>query len=125
MFDLGLCEGTLDRIRELCAIGLAPVDEMVKDAIVRQPLVHFDETGVRIAAKLNWLHSAGTRSLTHYAIHPKRGREAQDAYRDEMSNPTDISILGSWRVMQRTNGRPHLVQLAWRLGGAIRKDPSP
>lgn len=79
VFGLGLCEGTLDRIRQQCATGLAPVEELIKDAIIRQPLVHFDETGVRIAAKLNWLHSAGTRFLTHYAIHPKRGREAQDA----------------------------------------------
>lgn len=78
VFGLGLTEGTLDTIRQQCAKGLEPVEQRIKEAIIQQPVVHFDETGARVKGVLHWLHGAGTAMLTHYSIHPKRGREALD-----------------------------------------------
>jgi len=71
--------GTLTRWVRQSAETLRPVEEQIKSALQRAPVLHSDETGVRRAGKLAWAHVASTARLTHYAIHAKRGREATDA----------------------------------------------
>src|SRR5262249_41572710 len=58
---------------------LAPVDEQIKGALRGMPVLHSDETGVRRAGRLAWVHVASTARLTHYAVHAKRGAEATAA----------------------------------------------
>ena len=43
-------------------------------------MAHFDETGMRVAGKLHWLHTAATPNLTWVGIHTRRGQEAFDAF---------------------------------------------
>jgi transposase len=55
------------------------VERQIHAALRRSPSVHLDETGLRIASMRQWVHSAGTATLTLYRAHAKRGREAIDA----------------------------------------------
>lgn len=71
--------GTLTRWVQQGAEALVPVEEQIKAALQRAPVLHSDETGVRRAGKLAWAHVSCTARLTHYAIHPQRGRAATDA----------------------------------------------
>ena len=55
--------------------AITPSLESIKSALIKEPLVQFDESGLRVEGKLNWLHSAGTEHLTYYGVQPKRGKE--------------------------------------------------
>lgn len=72
-------QGTLAAALEQAYTRLAPVEQEIRAAIERAPVVHFDETGIRVQARLHWLHTASTQQWTFYAAHPKRGRQAIDA----------------------------------------------
>jgi transposase len=77
--EVRLGRGTLVGWVQQAARTLAPVEQQLKAALQQAAVLHNDETGVRRAGQLAWAHVACTDRLTHYAIHPKRGREATDA----------------------------------------------
>jgi transposase len=53
-----------------------PSRTVVKQQLIAADVAHFDESGLRVEGKLNWLHVTSIGSHTHYAVHPKRGQEA-------------------------------------------------
>ncbi len=79
LFGSAPSEGTLAHARARCHERLEPIEAAIKQAISKAGVVNFDETGMRIETKTHWIHHAGTESLTYYAHHQKRGREALEA----------------------------------------------
>lgn len=51
----------------------------IKDVLIRSDVVHADETGLRVQAALQWVHSASTNEVTLYHLDTKRGTAAIDA----------------------------------------------
>ena len=88
--------GTLTRWVQQSAETLRPVEEAIKSALGRAPVLHSDETGVRRAGKLAWAHVASTSRLTHYAIQAKRGREATDAI-GILPGYQGVSVHDGWK----------------------------
>lgn len=72
-------EGTLVQAVGRCAAGLVETEAAIKEALRQAAVGHFDESSLRIAGQRQWLHVASTATLTHYGVHPKRGKEASDA----------------------------------------------
>lgn len=82
IFDMTATEvstGTLKGWVDLAALGLCEFDEQLRGLLRAAPVVHFDETGARIAGRLGWIHSASTDTLTRYTAHARRGVVAMDA----------------------------------------------
>jgi transposase len=75
---VSVSEATLFNTRSQCFEQLAPIANTIQSAIVGSPVVHFDETGMRVNGKLWWLHVACTDGLTYYFVHQKRGHDAID-----------------------------------------------
>ena len=77
LYGQNISEGTIVSASQCVAQQVSPVNEWVKQHLTEQAEVtQHDETGVRMAGKLQWLHSSSTVDLTYYAVHSKRGSEA-------------------------------------------------
>ena len=86
-----ISEATLYNTRLRCYEELAAVEAYIKSGIQVAPVVHFDETGLRVKSKLMWLHVACNGWLTAYFIDLKRGQLAMDAI-DILPNFKGVSV---------------------------------
>lgn len=71
--------GTVAAMLQQAAAGLGPFTEAVRGQLAASPVVHFDETGLRVDGTLAWVHSASTDTLTQVTVHPRRGIVAMQA----------------------------------------------
>lgn len=75
-----LAEGTILSAGQAVAQQVQSVQTAIQTHLTeKEPVVHFDETGLEINGTLHWLHVASTSRLTYYAAHPKRGQVALEA----------------------------------------------
>jgi len=74
-----ISSGTLCNFAEESYHLLEGFEEIARVRLVQAPIAHFDETGVNIAGKLAWLHSASSAEWTLYGVHAKRGRDGINA----------------------------------------------
>lgn len=76
LFGCPISEGTVESAVAECYQQLAETEAAIKRGVTGAKVAHFDETGLNIAGKNQWLHVSSTASLTFYAVHKKRGCEA-------------------------------------------------
>lgn len=58
---------------------LQPSVDRIAQALILAPVAHADESGLRVAGKLHWLHTVATGTHTWYGVHARRGMEAIEA----------------------------------------------
>jgi transposase len=85
-------EKALEYGYELAAVLEASVVQQLKQAAV----VHFDETGLRVAGKLQWLHTAGNAFYTHLFVHAKRGKKALQSEESVLQDFVGRAIHDCW-----------------------------
>jgi len=81
LYGASVSDATIVDATRRCDEHLAPFETAVKEALGKSPILHVDESGVRTAGTLHWLHSASTATLTFYGVHAKRGREAIEQFK--------------------------------------------
>ncbi len=55
---------------------LQPSVDRIAQALILAPVAHADESGLRVAGKLHWLHTVVSDAHTWYGVHARRGMEA-------------------------------------------------
>ena len=99
LFGHRLSVGTLVTMVRQCAQTLAPLEETIKAQAQAASVLHNDETGVRVAGSLQWVHVSSTATLTHYGVHAKRGSVATDAL-GILPQFTGVSVHDGWKPYQ-------------------------
>ena len=79
VFHHSVGEGTIVAANQRVAELVEPIHQRSQQYLIEtEETVHFDESGLRVSQKLNWIHSASTQRLTCYHVDPKRGQEGID-----------------------------------------------
>jgi Transposase IS66 family len=91
------------------AEGLEEFLDQVKHQITEAQVAGFDETGLRVEGKLDWVHCARTDKYTLITCHAKRGREGID----------DAGVLGRFRRSQCATPGPRMTPISmWSINSA-------
>jgi len=96
LFSHTISQGTLSNWNAECYRNLESTEEQIRQAILASEVAHFDETGIRQQGKLHWLHVAGTKHLTYYGLHARRGKEAMDEL-GILENYTGCAVHDHWK----------------------------
>ena len=76
LYGLEISPATLVQWVHEAAQALAPTVQAIVQSVQGAAVVHVDESGLRVASRLQWLHTAVTATHTWYGVHPKRGMQA-------------------------------------------------
>lgn len=79
LFGTPVSAGTVASMTARAAGGLDGFLGLVRARIAGAQVAHFDETGLRVAGRLRWVHSASTGKYSLITVHDRRGREAMNA----------------------------------------------
>jgi transposase len=78
LFGTPVSEGTVATMTRRAADGLAGFLDIVRDRVAAADVAGFDETGLRVAGALHWVHCARTDKYTLITCHPQRGQAGID-----------------------------------------------
>jgi hypothetical protein len=77
------------------AAGLEVFTGRVRARLTRAQVAHFDETALRVAGRLRWVHSASTGRYVLITVHDRRGVEAMDAA-GVLPHFTGVAVHDGW-----------------------------
>jgi transposase len=79
--------GSLSNFQQQCYNHLKDYQEQITKQLLQSPLLHADETGIRLNGKNSWMHVISNKTISYFAHHLNRGRQAMD----------DIGILEHYK----------------------------
>ena len=79
LFGTVVSEGTILRACQIIDSQLAPFVDSTRECWESAPVVHVDETRLRVNGRNSWGHVASTSRRTLLGLHEKRGREGTTA----------------------------------------------
>lgn len=71
-----ISEDTINRFRDPCYENLESFEQFMKTRLLESPVLHADETGVKVGASLEWLHDLSDQDYTFLHLSDHRGFKA-------------------------------------------------
>lgn len=104
LFGAELSDGTVALNLSLAAQRLAVFEKSLKTALLKQPVLHADETGSKVNGKLHWLHVVSCTQLTLYGHHEQRGLTALQAM-EVLPQFEGVVVHDAWSTYFRLPGK--------------------
>jgi transposase len=98
LFGTPISGGTVAAMTARAAVGLAAKGgfaDQVRARLTGARVAHFDETGLRVAGRLRWVHSASAGKYVLITVHDKRGVTAMDAA-GVLPSFTGVAVHDGW-----------------------------
>lgn len=106
IFGLAISPGTLVAWVAEARAALQPTADDIARQLSVARLVHADESGLRVAGKLHWLHIAANDTHTWYGVHGKRGIAAIDEH-GILAKRTGVLVHDCWAPYWRLEDSVH------------------
>jgi transposase len=99
---VSMSEGTLTALITRAARVLIPVEEQIKAALTRAPVIPHDESGRSVYNRRIWMPVTNTRQLRHFQVHRSRGHQALEDH-GILTHVEGTSVHEAWAASLRSD----------------------
>lgn len=92
-----------------CYEKLGESEKIIRSKVTGQDVVHADETGLRVAGKLHWLHTATSQLYTHLFVHANRGAKALESEKSVLGDFKGWLVHDCWGSYFKFDGLAHSI----------------
>ena len=101
IYDYEINSTTIERALKLGYELAQSIENQNITNLLAQDVVHFDETGIRVAGKLHWLHTASTSTHTH------GGKDALESEASILKDFKGTAVHDCWSPYFKFDGMRH------------------
>jgi transposase len=106
LYGLQVAPATLLAWVDEAGTALRGTADLIARHVHHAPVLHVDESGLRVAGKLHWLHVAATATLTWYGVHEKRGLDAMTEH-GILPGRTGVLVHDCWAPYWKLDDGSH------------------
>ncbi|MGE5441125.1 MAG: IS66 family transposase [Bacteroidota bacterium] len=96
LFGYSINESTIVSSNEACSNNLTESEQVIKQAVIDSPVVHFDESGIRVDGKIRWLHNSSTEKYTYIFADLYRGVRALESRKSLIRQISGWAVHDCW-----------------------------
>ncbi|MDQ7023600.1 MAG: transposase [Candidatus Gracilibacteria bacterium] len=119
VFGLKISQTTLSKFNKIGFNKLENFEKEITKSLLKEEIIHVDESGIRVDGKLDWIHVTSTKYLTLLRLHEKRGREAIEDnailpnFKQTIISDNWASYKNKYHFKQGLCNAHHLRELDW------------